>query len=448
SPLASDGVGVALGTEYRREALKFNVDEELSSGDLASAGTVEPVSGSYDIYELFGEVRVPLISDRPFIKDLSIDGAYRFSDYSTVGTTSTYSADVNYSPSRDIRFRASFARAERAPNITELFTAQTVGNGALNTDGCAGASPTYTLVQCERTGVTAAEYGHITPNTASQYNGLYGGNPDLKPEVATTFSGGIVFTPRFIPNLSVTLDYFNIFVADVITTFSAQNALDDCATANDAFDCSLIHRSAIGSLWLGNTAYVTNTLVNAGSLQTSGADLQVDYRYALPQVLGHNLGKVSFNFLGTYLASIITENEPGSGNKYDCAGFYGDTCGTPNPVWRHKFRVTWNTPWKVDVSGQWRYIGAVRDDGDIPSLGDTAYAVDEKIPAVSYLDMTVSMKIKDRYTLRFGCKNVFDKAPPLVGIDSGTSTVYNGNTFAGVYDVLGRNVFAGLTADF
>jgi outer membrane receptor protein involved in Fe transport len=452
SPWATDGVSVAGGASYRREALNFSVDSEYSSGDLAGSSTILPVSGSYDVYELFGEMRIPVISDKPFVKDLSIDGAYRFSDYSTVGSTSTYSVEANYSPNRDVRFRVSWNRAERAPNITELFTAQSVVVGALTADGCSGAKPTYTAAQCANTGVTAAQYGNVTANSASQYNGLAGGNPDLQPEVANTYSGGIVFTPHFIPNLSITLDYFNIFVSGVIESISPQNTLDDCATTGSSYYCSLVHRSTSGSLWLGTTGYVSDLLVNAGSLQTSGADLQVDYRWKIPQVAGYELGRLSFNFDGTYLASLISENEPGSGQKYNCAGFYGATCstlnGAVNPVWRHKLRATWVTPWNFEVSGQWRYIGSVRSDGDIAGLGDTVYAADSKLPGISYLDMTVSMKFKDHYTFRFGCKNVLDQDPPTVGLNSLEGTLGNGNTFPGAYDTLGRNLFAGLTADF
>jgi len=450
SPWASDGVSVALGTSYRRESLSYTPDQEYQSGDLAGSSTELPVSGSYDVYELFGEMRIPLISDKPFIKDLSIDGAYRFSDYSTVGATQTYSVEANYSPSRDVRFRVSWNRAERAPNITELFNPQVVAIGALSTDGCSGAKPTYTAAQCLNTGVTSAEYGNVTTDTASQYNGLSGGNPDLKPEVANTYSGGIVFTPSFIPNLSISLDYFNIFIDGVIESISPQNTLDECATTGSSYYCSLVHRGTNGTLWLGTTGYVSELLVNAGSLQTSGADLQVDYRWKIPSFQGHNFGRLNFNFDGTYTATYISENEPGSGDKYNCAGFYGDTCGTPMPTWRSNLRTTWVTPWNVELSALWRYIGSVRSDGYIANVGDTVYAADGKIPAISYLDLTATYKFKDRYTLRAGVKNVFDKDPPTVGLNSAYSSygTANGNTYVGTYDTLGRDLFVGLTADF
>ncbi|MHB8285094.1 MAG: TonB-dependent receptor domain-containing protein, partial [Caulobacteraceae bacterium] len=184
--------------------------------------------------------------------------------------------------------------------------------------------------------------------------------------------------------------------------------------------------------------------------QTSGADLQIDYRWKIPQFGGRDWGHLNFNLDGTYTATYISENEPGSGDKYDCAGFYGATCGTPMPTWRHNLRTTWATPWNFELSALWRYIGSVRSDGDIANVGDTVYGADGKLPAVSYLDLTGSYKFQDRYTLRVGVKNVFDKDPPLVGVDTGTSTYgnYNGNVYTGTYDVLGRQIFVGLTADF
>ncbi|MHB8286457.1 MAG: TonB-dependent receptor plug domain-containing protein, partial [Caulobacteraceae bacterium] len=201
SPMASDGVGVAFGSEYRRETLNFTTDSEFSSGDLAGQGGPKiGNSGSFDVYELFGEVRIPLVSNKPFIKDLSLDTAYRFSDYSTSGTTNTYSIEANYSPTSDIRFRAGYNRAVRAPNINELFAPQAVATGEFTSDPCAGATPIDSAAQCAHTGVSAAQYGHISANSAGQYNGLTGGNPDLQPEVSDSYTAGIVFTPRAVRN--------------------------------------------------------------------------------------------------------------------------------------------------------------------------------------------------------------------------------------------------------
>ncbi len=453
SPWAEDGVGVALGTEYRRESIQFSSDEEVATGDLeGSGGASPPINGSFDVYELFAELHAPLIQDKPFIKSLELSAAYRFSDYSTAGVTDTYSVGLEYAPIKDIRFRGSWQRAVRAPNILELFSPQNVTLGFSN-DPCAGKTPTYTQTQCALTGVTAAQYGNIFANPAAQYNTLTGGNPNLQPEVADTYSGGIVWTPSFVPGLSVTVDYFNIFVDGVISGAAAPNTvIPECATTGNSYYCSLIHRDANGSLFETPQGYVTDTNVNAGSLQTSGMDFEGTYRLPLSRLGLDHWGSLNFDFNGTYLASLITEPVPG-GPKFDCEGLYGDTCGTPNPRWRHKFRTTWNTPWfGSQLSVQWRYFSDVRTDAASANtlLANPAnvYPVDAKIGAQNYIDLTASFKIKDNYQFRVGVENVFDEEPPLVGSANCPGTVCNANTFPQVYDSLGRYIFMGITATY
>ncbi len=453
SPFATDGVGVALGTEYRREYINFTSDEEVSSGDLEGAGGASPpISGSFDVYELFAELRAPLVQDRPWVKSLDLNAAYRFSDYSTAGVTDTYEVGLEYAPVDDIRFRGSFQRAVRAPNVLELFSPQNVVLGFTN-DPCAGSAPVYTAAQCARTGVTAAQYGLITANPASQYNTLQGGNPQLQPEVADTYSAGLVWTPSQLPGFSLTVDYFNIFVDGVISGAAAPNTvIGECATTGNSYYCGLIHRDSNGSLWETPQGYVTDTNVNAGSLQTSGMDFEAAYRLPLSRFGLDYLGSLSFNFNGTYLASLTSEPVPG-GEKFDCEGLYGPTCGTPNPRWRHKFRTTWNTPWfGSQISLQWRYFSDVRVDAASanPLLSNPAdvYPVDSKIGAQNYIDLTYSVKIKDNYQFRVGVENVFDEEPPLIGSAICPGVVCNANTFPQVYDSLGRYIFVGLTATY
>jgi outer membrane receptor protein involved in Fe transport len=220
SPLAETGVGVAIGTEYRRESLELIPDISYQTDDLTGqGGATLPVRGSYELYELFGEARVPLAQDRPFFRELSMELGYRFSAYSLGFDTSTYKVGGEWRPIEDIRLRASLNRAVRAPNIVELFSAQSVGlNGT--TDPCAGAAPRFTAAQCANTGVTAAQYGRVVENTAAQYNGLTGGNPDLEPETSDTVSFGLSFTPTFLRGLSVVVDYYKI----TVRTGSARSA--------------------------------------------------------------------------------------------------------------------------------------------------------------------------------------------------------------------------------
>src|SRR5436305_2894500 len=181
-----------VGAEYRKQSLDFQVDTEFSSGDLAGQGGPTPnVNGRFDVRELFGEVQVPIV-EHNFIDLLQISAGYRYSDYKVHGAgadnsfkTDTYKIAAEFAPIRDIRFRAAYNRAVRAPNVVELFFPTSLGlSGAV--DPCATASPSATLAQCQLTGVTAAQYGNIKANPANQYNGLFGGNGTLTPEKADT----------------------------------------------------------------------------------------------------------------------------------------------------------------------------------------------------------------------------------------------------------------------
>jgi outer membrane receptor protein involved in Fe transport len=444
SPWAKDGVGVSFGTEYRREYLSTSPDEELQTGDLAGgSGDVLPVSGAFDVKEVFGEARIPLVADAPFVKDLTADVGYRYSNYSEAGSTSTYKISAEWRPVDDILIRGGFNRAVRAPNIDELYSAQSVGLDG-NSDPCAGPTPGFSAAQCARTGVTAAQYGNISTNPAAQYNGLLGGNPDLKPETAYTYTIGAVITPKeWVRGLSLSADYFNIRIENVISTYGETNILDECAETGIATYCNLIHRAAgTGSLWLTPSGYVTDTLQNLGSLKTSGVDFTLDYRFSFRDLGLPDYGGLDLNFLGTYTANYITQGAPGT-TPYNCVGLYGDLCGVPLPYFKGKTRLTWTTPLQgFQVSVDWRYIGSVNLD-----TGATGTA-DSHIPEYSYFDLSMQYRIKDRYTFRVGVNNLFDLDPPVIGSGELPATVGNGNTFPQVYDALGRYIFMGVTADF
>jgi iron complex outermembrane receptor protein len=198
-PTAQTGMLVNFGIEWREEHSELLPDAAFQSGDGAGqGGPTPPISGGYIAKDVFAEARMALIEDKPLVQSLSAEAGYRYSDYSLDFNTDTYKLGLEWTPVEDIRARASYQRAVRVPNVSELYGAQTVGlDGTI--DVCAGAAPTLTLEQCARTGVTAAQYGRIESNPAAQYNGFVGGNPDLQPEKADTFSFGLAFQPSFIP---------------------------------------------------------------------------------------------------------------------------------------------------------------------------------------------------------------------------------------------------------
>jgi len=475
SPFAKEGVKIALGADYRREELDEEVDQEFSSGDLAGQGAATPPAhGSFNIYEVYSELSVPIVSDMPFIKAFDFDGGYRYSEYSDIGQTETYKLALEYAPIADVKFRGSFNHAVRAPNVDELFQPDTVALFAGGVDPCAGAvNPATgvvaggaTLAQCMRSGVTTAQYGTINACPAAQCTELIGGNPNLRPEASDTTSFGVVFTPTFIKNFSATVDFYNIRVNNVIQGIPPTTTLDECISADVTAFCPLIHRDPADGSILGPNGYVVSTFENTGYLQTKGYDIEINYRFKLSD-LGWGMvtvpewGSVSANFVGTYTESFILEplaglvqSSPPVPQTYNCAGLYGPTCGNPDPHWRHKMRITWATPWNFDLSMQWRYVGGVKldlDEGNkLLQLGGGAYydAADEHLAGVSYFDLSGNWRVKDGLTVRAGVNNIFDRDPPLVSTLSCAAAFCNGNTYPGIYDALGRTMFVALTAKF
>jgi outer membrane receptor protein involved in Fe transport len=462
-PWAADGVGFAVGTEYRRERLKLNTDLAFQTGDLAGqGGATLPSEGAYDLYELFGEARIPFIQNQPFFHNLSAEVGVRWSDYSLGFSTETYKLAGDWAPTEDFRFRGSYNRAVRAPNVIELFqTVNVVLNGS--DDPCEGANPAMTLEQCARTGVTAAQYGNIVPNIAGQYNGQTGGNPDLEPETSDTYSAGVVFTPTFIPGLSASVDWYRIKLKDRIGQIGQDVTLERCGLTGDPFFCSLINRApGTGSLWLSQNGFVVDTTFNTGGLEVEGVDVEANYRFdfgdfAMTSGLD-SFGGLSVNFQGSWLDKYSITTLPGD-EPFDCAGLYGGTCtgtavstGAPLVEWRHKLRTTWRTPWEFEVSATWRHIASVDVDAEF-SGASHANGPDAKLDSQDYFDLAGTWSVRDNVTFRFGVNNVFDKEPPLVSSGGGAinncpSGPCSGNTYPMTYDSLGRYLFFGVRADF
>ena len=440
-PSSSQGVGISLGLEQRSEKLQLETDSQFTSGDLfGQGGPSLGVTGGYTVKEAFGEVRVPILENVPFADLLSVNGSYRYSDFSTGKSTDSYGVGFEWAPVKQAKLRGSYQRAARAANIVELFTPAGLSLYDNDADPCAGAAPTATLAQCQRTGVTAAQYRNILDSPAGQYNQITGGNANLSPEEADSYTLGLVLQP--IKDLSITLDAFSIDVQNVISTVPPTTTLNNClATGNPTF-CSLIKRDDIGTLWAKTSASIGANNQNLATRKTTGLDVGANYNM---KVAGY--GAFGMSVLGTYLKTYEQVDLPG-GVKYDCVGLYGPTCGTPLPEWRHKARVTWTSPWAVDLALTWRYIDAVLLDrtSTNPQLTGTVRDVDRELPAQNYLDLSGSYSITKNLSVSGGINNILDRDPPIsaqVGAGFG-----NGNTYPQVYDAMGRRIFLGLTAKF
>ena len=449
SPAAQTGLLVNVGAEWRREESELLPDAALQAGDGAGqGGATLPIVGGYEARDLFAEARMALIEDRPFAQSLSAEAGYRYSDYDLGFSTDTYKLGLEWSPIVDVRARASYQRAVRVPNVSELYGIQAVGlDGTI--DLCAGDAPGLSFEECARTGVTAEQYGNIDENPAAQYNGFVGGNPDLQPEKADTLSFGLAFQPSAIPGLRLQIDYFDIQIEDAIQAPNADFSLLLCALNGDPATCSRIQRDQDGSLWQSPNGFIVDTFENIGEISTSGIDVDMSYGFDIG-----NAGRMSLDFVGTWVNSL--EVVPQTGVSYDCAGLYGGICGVPAPEWRHKMDATWRTPWAgLDLTLSWRYFDAVSRDAEdsnefLSFLGQVTGVLptDSELGSRTYFDLTGSVTLADRYTLRVGVNNLFDKDPPLNGSDTCPTGPCNGNTWPQMYDALGRQIFGLVTIDF
>jgi outer membrane receptor protein involved in Fe transport len=434
SPFAETGLELVLGAEYRDEHLDYDPDAIYRSGD---AGGLAPLvlSGGFDVTELFTELHVPLMENKPAAVALSIDLGYRYSDYSTGETTNTYKAAISWLPLADLRLRVSRQHAVRVANIAELYEPREEVNFDLaGGDPCAGPVPDRSLADCARSGVTGAQYGAIPepPEDANPYRELLGGNPQLQPEDSDTHSIGVIVTPRFMPGFSASLDWYEIEIDHAIGARGAASTLFSCLDSGAPVFCKQVHRDpGRGDLWRpAGTGYVDSTNQNLGQLRTRGYDLSLDW--ALDLASG---GTLSLTNLLSYVDEWQLQEAPDS-RAVECKGKWGEACNTVIPEMRNYLRLTWASPWQLSISGLWRYIDKLQ-----PLAGETG-----TIDAYDYFDLSMVWQAHERVRLHAGVNNVFDKAPPFV-ITSAAPNV-NGNTFPGVYDALGQYWFAGISIRF
>jgi iron complex outermembrane receptor protein len=455
SPLANAGFGVATGAEYRVEQVRYNPDAAYATGDLLTTGTAHPTEGTFRVAEVFAEMKMPLIEDRPFAKSLVVNASDRYAHYTPQGNVNAYGLGLEWAPIKQVRARGSVSRAVRAPNAYELFTSQVLTQPTLQ-DPCAGyltpgapQSPTATQAQCARTGVT--NYGSIAPQ--SSINVLTGGNPGLKPETADTVTMGFVLTP--LANVLFSADYWRIKVKQYVGAIPASYTLATCLNTGDPTYCGLILRDANGSLSTGNGASagrILGTRYNTGSYGNSGVDFEGRYFWNLDS-LAAGAGSLNFSFTGSAALDNPIAVQPGA-SQVDCSGYYGPTCSgvgptSPVPRWRHRLRTTWQTKHDFELSLNWRHIGHLKSELGNPGIINppSAYAVDSEIGAYEYFDMDGSIDVTPHINVRLGINNLADRKPPVIGFFANPQLV-NGNMAAAMYDTLGRYLFAGFTAKY
>lgn len=458
-------IGWAAGFEHRKyEAAQISDIAEATQDEVLGTGAPAKIfGGEFDVNEYFVEAIVPIVSG------LQLETGARFSDYSTSGSSTTWKAGLTWQPVDSVKFRSIFQESERSPNVFELFQPPITGLNNLIFDPCQGmladaVTPNPALANPDVRNICIAQgapavvvnNGTIPPPSANQINETSGGNELLDVETAESLTFGIVFTPVAVPELTITLDYYNIKIEDAITTPTPDDIFGPCfgpGTAGDPFNsanpsspgCALIGRNPLnGSMnGGGDTLGIITQLTNQGTIETSGYDFRITYDWAVD---AGALDALVFDFVGNITDENLFQASPTSINR-DCVGQFSENCDPNLPEFTFNFRTT------ADL-GDWGAVSLLMRHQDKlvyekildnPFEGSGLGGKNETefltMDAETYFDLSW-MKDFDygegnTFSVAFLIQNLTDEDPPITGSFLGGTGYNSGNTYPANYDVLG-----------
>jgi outer membrane receptor protein involved in Fe transport len=435
-------VGFAIGAEYRKESAYYDQDDFTQTGLTFYNGIPTFDTNDFEVKEAFGEIRLPLLKNQTLFEELTISAAGRVSDYKgKTGTVFAYNAGIDWAPIRDLRFRANYSRAVRAPNLSDLGFPLSQ-NFSLVTDPCALSNRATPLRQtnCAAAGVPANFDFTYKSSLAFQS----GGNPNLKEETSDSYTVGGVLQPRFLPGFSLSVDYYDITVNDVITSLSAQSVLNACydqVDINNQF-CAQFQRAGAGGGPRGEIQgqILENTLqvvpLNFAKLKVRGIDAELAYR---KQIGG--LGMLSTKLIYTRSienSSFLNPIDPTLGNT--SRGELGD------PIDAFNLDVDLKVG-AITFGYEMRYLGkqtvtayenTYSYQGRPPQNADASNF--RFYPTVIYHDFRIAVDAGKDFNFYLGVDNALNRNPPfgLSGIGGGS----------GIYTNRGRFFYAGAVAKF
>ncbi len=507
-PSASEPIAFAVGGEYRKYGAQRAPDNLAQvPGELGGAGgAVLPFTGGYDVYEVFGELIAPIAADQPFFDELTLEAGVRHSRYTVEAgnkrsfSATTFKGGITWAPVPELKFRANYQRAVRAPNLGELFLPVVTGLTSLLSDPCAGPTLARTPGQiagtepltalqnvCVAQGAPVGSLGTIAQPSANQANATGGGNVLLNPEKADTFTVGVIIRPEeIVPGLTLSLDYYDIRVNNAITQPTSSDVIGACfnnITAASATDprCTGIRRATANGGLSGTptpTAPINGLPIprtNLGRLATAGIDFKVNFRTDFGAVKfiydlnGNWTRTAKFQSISFLQPPIYTQ----LGLNRECVGFYSANCSSQNgalqPKWSWTQRVTLGFE-NIDVSLLWRHLSSMTYEGQAadfvargftatnrnlfngtitgpsPLAGQTANF--NRIPSYDYFDLSTRFNITKELQLTLSAFNIFNRKPPVVGDGAGTTGQNSGNTFPSTYDPIGRRFAATVNVRF
>ncbi|MFC4312891.1 TonB-dependent receptor domain-containing protein [Steroidobacter flavus] len=439
----------ALTLDTRENKFEFDPDPSRENLDIIGTLQTYPAQGSSDVKEAALEFLVPLLKDKAFARRLDLNLGFRVSDYDVSGRVETYKADGMWEPFQGFSFRGGFEHAIRAPNIGELYNrlgAQAqIGSPPGQGDPCdvrssarTGASSAAVRALCVATGVPS-QIADTYQYTTVAIGVINSGNKELTPEEAETITFGAVWRPAFdsqlFSDVSISVDYYDIDISDVIGPVSGGTALSKCYNldgSNPSYDaanayCQIIQRNAT----TGGVDIIATPYFNLGGLRTSGIDAQIDWQFPLGP------GSLDVNLVANFTNSYEVQLLQGSAWQ-EFAGTIDGTQngGIPLPDWKTLMSLTYRLP-NFEAGVRWRHLPSMDDVTAVTRPASPAAGV----PAYDLFDLTLAYRLNDGILLRGGVNNLADEEPPIVG-----GTI--GQTQPGTYDILGRYYYAGLQLNF
>jgi len=457
--LPAGDLSFALGVDYRSNSFDYQPDSALARGDTPSFDSSVPTGGTQTVKEVFGELSIPLFQDWILGNSATLDLGYRYADYTGFGGVSAYKADLSWKPIDSLLLRGGFQHAIRAPSLGELYAPTITGSNAIGApptsgDPCdsrsvyrTGANASQVQALCLAQGVPAALYPTYVYTNDTVF-GSSGGNPNLTPENADSYTIGAVYSPKFdsplFQSFNLSIDYYNISISDAIGNLALTTIIPRCfnsdGVSNPTYStsnvfCQQFSRDSSS----GAISFAREGALNIATYETDGIDAQVDWGFPLEALgLSPSWGSVRLHSTVTYLLGFNVASLPGS-PVLDYAGSIGNSSVSPqiaHPEWKANTSIGY-TNGPFTISATWRYIDAMIHQDKVANPASATPGV----PSYSYFDLNAALHLNDRYDFTAGFTNITDEAPPFV---SGQPLT----TDSGTYDIIGRTFFVGVKARF
>ena len=397
-------VTVAFGAEARWEEITGSRPPSTVAGGFGLPVFVSDLSGGFSVKEGFGEVVLPVLNAEALKVDLN--GAARYSDYSTSGGIWSWKVGGTARLFGDVLLRGALSRDIRSPSVGDLFNLRLITVGAqVDLDTAGRNHPLY----------------NPTPATVTTFSG---GNPDLQPEIGRTFTVGGSFSPSFASGLHLAVDYYDIEISDAISTLTASNLTLACSLGNQAA-CDRVERDPI----TGTLVTAFSNAQNIASFETSGFDFEAAYVLPLSRLANNLNGSMRFRALATYVEKFISNNGLA---VTDTVNQVGDAGGLPH--WRGVFSTTYQSD-TIGLDARVRYVGGGKFSLALNGTAGQPFLVNNDRDGRTYVDIGAQIKVADRFAFNVNVANLFDVDPPLA-------------TAQQHYDQIGRYFTAGVRVSF